>query len=146
MYLVDANILVYSTDSNAKQHEQARDWLDENLAGQPGYVALPWPSLLAYLRLVTNPRIYSPPATISDAWDRVEEWLGRPAAWIPAPGDRHRLILGRLLAAARPSGNLIPDVHLAALAAEHGLTVVSTDTDFARFPEVPWLDPVNPRR
>ena len=41
-----------------------------------------------------------------------------------------------------PTGNLIPDAHLAALAREHGLTVVSTDSDFAKFRDVAWLNPV----
>ena len=142
MYLIDANILVYSTDEGSEHHDVARDWLDERTAGVPRSVGLPWPSLLAYLRLVTNPRMYSPPATSAEAWQRVEEWLSRPAAWIPVPGPRHREILGAIIEASHPAGNLVPDAHLAALAQEHGLTVVSTDTDFARFPGVTWLNPV----
>lgn len=39
-------------------------------------------------------------------------------------------------------GNLLPDADLAALAIEHGLTVCSADTDFARFPEVAWHNPL----
>jgi predicted nucleic acid-binding protein len=37
---------------------------------------------------------------------------------------------------------LVPDAHLAALAIEHGLTVCSTDGDFARFPGVRWENPL----
>ena len=90
---------------------------------------LPWPSILAYLRLVTNPRMYSPPAPPAEAWQRAEQWLARPAAWIPAPGSRHRELLGEIIAGIGPTGNLIADAHPAALAREHGLTVVSTDSD-----------------
>lgn len=142
MYLVDANILVYSTDESSEHHQAARDWLDEQTAGVPRSVGLPWPSLLVYLRLVTNPRMYSPPATSVDAWQRVEDWLSRPAAWIPVPGPQHQRILGALIEACQPTGNLVPDVHLAALAREHGLTVVSTDTDFAKFSGITWINPV----
>jgi len=39
-------------------------------------------------------------------------------------------------------GNLVPDVDLAALAYEHGLTVYSADHDFARFSEIRWVDPL----
>jgi predicted nucleic acid-binding protein len=39
-------------------------------------------------------------------------------------------------------GNLVPDAQLAALALEHGLTVCSADTDFARFGEVRWENPL----
>ena len=38
--------------------------------------------------------------------------------------------------------DLLPDAHLAALAIEHGLTVCSTDGDFARFPNVRWENPL----
>jgi predicted nucleic acid-binding protein len=75
MYLVDANVLVYATDAGASQHDAARAWLDGHLGGAPRYVGLPWPSVLGYLRLVTNPRIYSPPAAVTEAWQRVEDWL-----------------------------------------------------------------------
>jgi predicted nucleic acid-binding protein len=37
---------------------------------------------------------------------------------------------------------LIPDAHLAALAIEHGLTLCSTDGDFARFPGLKWTNPL----
>jgi uncharacterized protein len=146
MYLVDANILLYATDEDSEHHAAARDWLDERTAGAPRSVGLPWPSLLAFFRLVTNPRIYSPPATAADAWQRIEDWLSRPAAWIPVPGSRHQQVLGGIVRECRPAGNLVPDAHLAALALEHGLTVVSTDTDFARFPGVAWLNPVDDPR
>jgi uncharacterized protein len=142
MYLVDADILIYATDSDSEHHDGARDWLDESTAGVPRSVGLPWPSLLAYLRLVTNPRMYSPPAAPADAWQRVEDWLSRPAAWIPVPGPAHQQVLAEIVRACHPTGNLVPDAHLAALAREHGLTVVSTDTDFARFSGITWLNPV----
>jgi predicted nucleic acid-binding protein len=66
-----------------------------------------------------------------------------PAAWIPVPGSRHQQVLGEIVRECRPAGNLVPDAHLAALALEHGLTVVSTDTDLAKFPGVTWLNPVS---
>ena len=142
MYLVDANVLVYATDAGARQHDAARRWLDEQLAREPRYVGLPWPSVLAFLRLVTNPRMYSPPTSITDAWQRAEGWLSRPAAWMPAPGPRHRHLLVEIIGEIQPSGNLVADAHLAALAGEHGLTVASTDSDFTKFRHVSWLNPV----
>ena len=39
-------------------------------------------------------------------------------------------------------GNLVPDAVLAALAIEHGLELCSADTDFARFTEVRWRNPL----
>ncbi len=86
--------------------------------------------------------MYSPPAPVAEAWQRPEEWLARPGAWIPAPGSRNRQVLGEIIGDVGPTGKLVPDAHLAALAREHGLTVVSTDSDFAKFRDVAWLNPV----
>lgn len=142
MYLVDANILVYATDPTAPKHEAARQWLASALGGSSQSVGLPWPNLFAYLRIVTNPRIYSPPAPVDEAWNRVTQFLDAPAAWIPQPGPRHRHIFESLVAEVQPTGNLISDAHLAALATEHGLTVVSADSDFAKFTSIRWLNPL----
>jgi hypothetical protein len=61
--------------------------------------------LLAYLRLVNQPPDYSPPAPAAEAWQRAEDWLARPAAWIPAPGSRHRQLLGEIIRGIEPTGN-----------------------------------------
>jgi predicted nucleic acid-binding protein len=63
--------------------------------------------------------------------------------WIPQPTERHAELLGQLLALPGVHANLIPDVHLAALAMEHGLVLCSTDGDFARFPGLHWLNPLS---
>jgi len=140
--LVDANLLVYAKMAGAREHEAARAWLDARLGGTIR-VGLPWPSLLAFLRLVTNRRIFERPMALAAAWDQVEAWLAEPPAWIPQPTEAHREILGRLVADAGGRGMLVPDLHFAALALEHGLTVCSTDGDFARFRGVRWENPLN---
>jgi toxin-antitoxin system PIN domain toxin len=143
--LVDANLLIYAHVSTFKQHREARDWLDRRLSEFAG-VGLPWPSLLAFLRLVTNPRVFERPEPIADAWHQVRGWLARENAWIPQPTERHVEIVSELMALPGIRSNLIPDVHLAALAIEHGLTLCSTDGDFARFPGLNWLNPIAPPR
>jgi predicted nucleic acid-binding protein len=59
--LVDANILIYAFDADSPQHASARRWLDGRL-NDTARVALPWPSLLAFLRIVANPRVMQRPA------------------------------------------------------------------------------------
>lgn len=54
----------------------------------------------------------------------------------------HAELLGELVLRHEVRGNLLPDAELAALALEHGLTVCSADTDFARFTEVRWENPL----
>jgi toxin-antitoxin system PIN domain toxin len=140
MILIDANILIYAHVPTLPHHEAARRWLEEQL--NESRVGLPWPSLLAFMRLVTNPRIFERPASITEAWSRVEEWLALPSVWIPQPAERHSQILGELLRKVVDRPTLIPDAHLAALAIEHNLILCSTDEDFARFPQVRWLNPL----
>jgi uncharacterized protein len=77
-----------------------------------------------------------------DAWSQVEDWLGCPTAWVPLPTERHREILGSILRGHGLRADLVPDAHLAALAMEHGLTLCSTDGDFARFPGLRWENPL----
>ena len=141
MILVDANLLVYAHVTSFSQHDAARTWLDAQLSGSTP-VGLPWPSLLGFLRLVTNPRVFQRPEAIAEAWAQIAAWLDADVAWVPQPTDRHRDILGVLLTEARAQANLIPDAHLAALAVEHGLLLYSTDGDFARFRQLRWQNPL----
>jgi toxin-antitoxin system PIN domain toxin len=142
--LIDANLLVYAHATAFSQHRAAREWLDDRLNGVAP-VGLPWPSILAFLRIVTNPRIFERPEVIEGAWRQVEEWLGCPSVWIPQPTERHGETLQPLLVDQRLRANLIPDAHLAALAIEHGLILCSTDGDFARFSGLRWENPLHER-
>lgn len=139
--MVDANLLIYAHVRSLPQHERAREWLDDLLNGVAP-VGLPWPSLLAFLRLVTNPRVFDQPEPVTQAWGQVLAWLGCETTWVPQPGPRHADLLGELLAQPGIHANLVPDAHLAALAVEHGLTLYSTDSDFARFPRLRWSNPL----
>jgi toxin-antitoxin system PIN domain toxin len=139
--LVDANLLVYAHVSSFAQHQRARGWLDQKLS-ENAPVGLPWESLVAFLRIVTNPRIFERPASIRDAWQQVAAWLDCEVVWVPQPSERHASILERLLGDSSVRANLVHDAHLAALAIEHGLQVCSTDGDFARFPELRWENPL----
>ena len=69
-------------------------------------------------------------------------WTGEGfgVAW---PGaDLAILAFIALLLATGAQANLVPDAHLAALALEHGLTVCSTDSDFGKFPDIRWTNPL----
>lgn len=141
MILIDANVLLYAANQAAPEHDRARDWLDARLNGTAA-VGLPWPSLLAFVRLATNPVVVRHPVSPDEAWRQVEDWLACPPVWTPLPGDTHRDLVGRFLKAPWMTSRLVPDAHLAALAIEHGLTLQSTDGDFARFPDLKWENPL----
>jgi toxin-antitoxin system PIN domain toxin len=139
--LVDANLLLYAANRAAPEHPVARRWLDGRLNGS-ARVGLPWPSILAFVRIASNPAIVRRPVAPPAAWRQVRDWLACEAAWIPLPGDRHADVLGPLLAPPFVTSRLVPDAHLAALAIEHGLTLCSTDGDFAKFPGLKWENPL----
>jgi toxin-antitoxin system PIN domain toxin len=139
--LLDANLLLYAVHRQAARHDAAAAWLTEQLNG-PRRVGLPWQSLGAFLRISTHPRAFTRPLTPAVAWERITDWLSSSAAWIPAPGPNHAELLGELVTRYEVRGNLVPDAQLAALALEHGLIVCSADTDFARFTEVRWHNPL----
>ena len=141
MILVDANLLVYAHNADAVEHSIARAWL-ENQFSQPYRVGLPWPSLLAFVRLACNPAVVPAALRPAIAWQYVEAWLALDTVWIPEPGPGHTAILAGFFGLSQMTGRLVPDAHLAALAIEHGLTLCSTDGDFAKFPGLKWLNPL----
>ena len=139
--LIDANLLLYATDRSSVHHDRSVRWLTEALRGSRR-VGIPWQSLGAFLRIGTNPRIYAEPLTADQAWGCVRAWLDAEPAWIPPATARTAAILGELVAGHQVTADLVPDAMLAALAVEHGLVVMSADTDFARFPEARWENPL----
>lgn len=141
--LVDANLLLYAVDSSSTFHRAASTWLESVLNGAQR-VALPWQSLTAFLRISTHPRAWDHPLDPPTAADLVADWLHVSTVWIPEPGPGYAEILLGLLSRYQVRGNLVTDAQLAALAIEHGLTIYSADTDFARFTEMTWVNPISP--
>ena len=141
MRIVDANILIYAYDSGTPNHQVCRKWLDARLNGHRK-VGMPWSSLLAFARIVANPRIYTEPVTVSEAWDQVTDWLSLEPVFIPQPAPDHQHILGHIIKSSSITANDLPDTHLAALAIEHGLILCSTDSDFAKYRDIEWENPL----
>lgn len=138
--IVDANVLLCAVDDQSHFHDASREWLDEAMNGIER-VGLPWLSLTAFQRIITHARATANPLTPADAWSYITDWLDADQSWVPTPGTRHREILGRLLTDGDLRGNLVSDAHLAALAIEHGTSICSFDSDFARFPGLRWVRP-----
>ena len=139
--LVDANLLLYAVDESSPRHQASRDWLNAAMTGDRR-VAIPWLSLSAFVRITTNPRASARPLSPVDAWGFVTDWLRCEVAWTPHPTDHHAAVLGSLILKYDLRANAITDAELAALAIEHGLRVYSADTDFARFTEIEWVNPL----
>jgi toxin-antitoxin system PIN domain toxin len=142
---VDASLLVYAHVTAYPQHDGARQWIEEQLAGSVR-VGLPWASLLAFMRLVTNPRLFSEPESIIEAWEQVEAWLDAAPVWLPAPTSRHREVLRSCIRQPGLRANDVPD----ALPAPRGTgrrtrtQLATSDHGFARFERLAWFDPLSP--
>jgi toxin-antitoxin system PIN domain toxin len=141
LILIDANLLLYAYDSTSDRHEPARRWLEEVLSGEEA-VRFALVSLLAFLRVSTNPAVFRRPLRAADAVDLVTSWLDVPVCGLAEPTDRHWSVLGELARSGQARGPLLMDAHLAALAIEYGATLYTTDRDFARFPRLRLADPL----
>ncbi len=140
MILVDANILIYAKIAEMPNHEVARRWLDQSINGTSP-VGLPWQSLLAFVRITTNHRVFPKPMSVSRAWAQVEEWLACPTVWTPTEGASHARLLATLMTDDLKFGD-VPDANLAALAIENGLELCTADAGFARFVGLRWRNPL----
>jgi uncharacterized protein len=141
MMLIDANLLIYAYNPSAPQHAAARRWL-ERAVGGPAPVRLAWTSVLAFVRIMTNPQLFRRPLTSDEAIGLVDEWLGHPAIGLLEPTERHWTILRGLIGEGQATGPLVMDAHLAALALEHGATLCTTDRDFSRFAGLSVVNPL----
>jgi uncharacterized protein len=139
--LPDVNLLLYALDEASPHHGHVRPWLEALLSGTEP-VGFSWSVLLAFVRLATRPQLFANPLEAAEAFDVVDGWLAQPCALVLHPTERHVAILRGLVEPLGTAGNITTDAHLAALAIEHGGTVCSADTDFARFRGLRWINPL----
>ena len=132
MKLVDTNVLLYAVNADCSEHDSARSCLEASLSDDAG-LGFAWLALVGFVRLATRRGILAKPLALDAAMTVVDDWLAAPHAHVLQATPRHWPILRRLLVGAGTAGNLSNDAHLAALAIEHGATLVSFDRDFERF-------------
>ena len=141
MIVPDINLLVYAHDNNAPKHAAAQSWWESLINGTEP-VGLPWLVIVGFIRLITNPRVVTPPATPAQAVGYVQDWLACSHIQLLNPGPAHLELLRQNLDAAGAGGNLVPDAHIAALAMEYDAEAHTGDADFGRFPGVRWRNPL----
>lgn len=142
MILLDANVLLYAYNASDRHHEKARSWLERTFI-RPEPIGFAWTTVLAFLRLSTNPRVFEHPFLPEEAVPLVSSWIARPNAIILQPGERHWQIFRKLLTETLARGPLVMDAHLAALALEHGAELATTDKDFVRFQGLRVINPLD---
>lgn len=141
MIIADLNLLVYAVNEDSPDHERAKGWLEDCLSGHET-VGLAWVVVLGFLRITTHPRVLPRPLRTEQALAVVDDWIAQPVVRLLEPTDRHWPLLRELLAELGAAGSLTTDVHLAALAIEHGALLCSADRDFGRFRNLRWSNPL----
>jgi uncharacterized protein len=139
--VLDANVLLYAYDAAAPHHTKARLWLEDVLSGGTP-VGLPWQTVGAFLRIVTNRKLPGARATVETAARIGDQWLAQPNVRLLAQGEGHWPILREMMIDGQASGPLAADAQLAAVTIEYGGTLHTTDRDFARFPGLRWVNPL----
>jgi toxin-antitoxin system PIN domain toxin len=137
----DVNLLLYAVISGFPQHLRAHAWWEQAINSR-ARVGLTQPAMFGFLRIATNARILKAPLAVNDAIHYVRDWLGQHNVDLLVPGPNHLNIALGLLQDIGTAGNLTTDVQLAAYAIEHQGEMHSNDTDFARFPNLKWINPL----
>ena len=141
MILPDVNVLLYAYDVKSPFHEKARVWFEEVLANEQ--VFFTWHTITSFIRIATHPRALRHPTTISKAVSIVEKWLELENAHLVSLEKKNWPLYAKLLMDGQAFGNLVMDAHLAAMAASCGARLASPDRDFARFPGIQVINPLN---
>jgi len=137
----DSNLLLYSYNSESPYHSEISRWWSECLSGSET-IGLCSVVLFGFVRIVTNPRIFSRPLSIDGAIVRVDSWLQRESVELLEMDRQDVRQTFAFLSEAGAAGNLTTDAQIAALALRHHGIIYSADADFARFRGVRWHNPL----
>jgi hypothetical protein len=138
--LPDINVLIYAFRRDAPRHRSCKSWLDSIVKSDVPFGVSPL-VLAAVVRITTNPRVFRDPSPATEAFAFCNNLLSQPHAEAIAPGERHWGIFERIARETSTRGPRITDAWFAALAIERGLTWITYDRDYARFPDLDWRQP-----
>ena len=141
MIVLDANVLLYAYDEEAELHEEARSYLVRIFSGMEP-VGIPLLSLSAFLRILSQRGTGSARFSVRELIEIADEWLERDHVQLLTPGERHWLILQRMLLEGSASGRRVTDAQIAALTIEYGGILQTNDRDFGRYPGLRWENPL----
>ncbi|MDY7104482.1 MAG: TA system VapC family ribonuclease toxin [Actinomycetota bacterium] len=142
MILPDVNVLVYAFHRDAPRHREYKAWLDGAVVEEG--LAVNDIVLTGFVRIATNPRVFSDPAPTPVALELVDRIRdARRTQWLaPTPEVWERF--ARIVDAdTMVRGNLVPDAWLAALALAHGARLATADRGVARYEGLDWFTPVS---
>lgn len=141
MIVLDANLLLYAYNSSAPGHTQARRCVEAVFSGTE-IVGIPWQTVSAFLRIITNRQLRGDRLSMQEAVAIVDEWVALPIVHLLSPGEHHWGHFKRMLLDGKVTGPMTTDGELAAVTMEYAGTLYTTDRDFARFPGLKWVNPL----
>jgi toxin-antitoxin system PIN domain toxin len=143
MELLDANVLIGAFRPDDPDHEALKAWLEGTLnAGLA--VAFPLLVEVAFLRIVTHPRIFSPPSSFAEASGFLRT-IQESGLFHETPrNSRLRARWWDWCRALGLRGDDVNDAYLAATATELRCRLASRDRGFARFHGLDWRNPAAP--
>lgn len=140
-FTLDANVLLYASDTTSAYHPRARAFLDRVASGND-LVYLFWPTVMAYLRIATHRAIFEKPLPPAEAVVNIERLIALAHMQTVGEHDRFWASYQRVAEEADARGNLVPDAHLVALMVENGVRTIWThDRDYRKFPDIEPRDP-----
>lgn len=140
MILPDVNVLIYAFRTDSDDHPRYKEWLETVVNGPSAYGISPQ-VLASVVRITTHRRIYARPSSATDAFDFCRALLEQSNATVIQPTERHWSLFQDQCAKAAATGNLAQDAWFAALAIESACEWITTDRDYARFPDLRWRPP-----
>jgi toxin-antitoxin system PIN domain toxin len=141
-YLLDTNVLVYAKMEGMPEHTKVSRWLSAAAADPNSDIILCETSILAFLRISTNEKLFDPPLDLNDAKDFLQHFLSLPNVGLFQPTPQHFSDVASLATDHDMSGRHMMDAHLAALALNTGAALVTRDKDFRRIPYLTIVDPL----
>ena len=142
MILPDVNVLIYAFRADSPRHAEYNDWLTSSISGYEAF-GVSELVLSGVLRVLTHPRIFSPPTPLGKALAFIDALRAQPNCVLVQPGPWHWEIFTQLCSTAGAKGNLVADAYHAALAIEHGCEWITTVRDYSRFRGLRWRHPLD---
>jgi toxin-antitoxin system PIN domain toxin len=133
---VDTNVLVLAYNERHTRHREVKSALATLGQGRDPW-GVPVFCLAEFIRVVTHPRIFDPPAPLEQALRFFAAALESPTVRLLTPGERFVELFSRCAKQSDARANLAFDAQIAAVCLEHGAREVWTfDRDFSRFREL----------
>src|SRR4051812_42056902 len=120
----DVNVLVYAHRKDHVSHRFYAEWL-EALVNAEAPFAISSLAAIGMVRVVTNAAFANGPTPLVEAFEQMAVLIEEPNCRFVGPEGTHWFRVKTLCQATRTSGAKVSDAQHAAVAIEHGCTLVS---------------------